>query len=164
MNLIKIAFEAFILGILPPMYLFAHLYYTDILSITMVLGMFLFNKKERHNVGAVFGNIKFNKKWKNENNNNHILLKLIVIGLLSVLMRQTNIVWVGMVLGGTVMDKLVSQTLPFLQSGSEKRSTVLYSYRVIVNKEKILKKIIWLNLTNLHFQDMISVFAFYCKR
>lgn len=45
-------------------------------------------------------------------------------------MRQTNIIWVAMVLGCTVMDKIVSQTLPFI-SGSEKRSTVSYSYWVI---------------------------------
>lgn len=44
-------------------------------------------------------------------------------------MRQTNIIWVGMVLGCTVMDKLISQTLPFIK-GSEKRSTVSYNYRV----------------------------------
>lgn len=49
------------------------------------------------------------------------------LGLLSVLMRQTNIIWVGMVLGCTVMDKLISQTMPFI---SERRSTVLYNYRV----------------------------------
>lgn len=57
MNSIKVALEAFVLAILPPMYLFAHLYYTDIVSITMVLAMFLFNKKERHNVAAMFGSV-----------------------------------------------------------------------------------------------------------
>lgn len=53
-----------------------------------------------------------------------------ITAFFSVLMRQTNIVWVLMVFGSTVMEKLVSQTLPFIQ-GSEKRSMVSYSFRVI---------------------------------
>lgn len=53
--------------------------------------------------------------------------------LLSVLMRQTNIVWVGMFLGYTCMDKLVSQTLPFIK-GMEKRSA--YTFHV---KKKTIK-------------------------
>lgn len=55
MNSIKIGVETLLLAFLPPMYLFAHLYYTDIASITMVLGMFLFNKKERHKLAALLG-------------------------------------------------------------------------------------------------------------
>lgn len=53
-------------------------------------------------------------------------------------MRQTNIVWVGMFLGCTFMDKIISQTLPFIK-GAEKRS----SYT---------------------FNDIISVLGFYLKR
>ncbi|XP_055305543.1 putative Dol-P-Glc:Glc(2)Man(9)GlcNAc(2)-PP-Dol alpha-1,2-glucosyltransferase [Sitodiplosis mosellana] len=117
-NLIKIAMETLTLSLLPPAYLFAHLYYTDITSITMILGMFLFNIKQRHNISALFG-------------------------FASVLMRQTNIVWVGMILGTTIMDKLISQTLPFIKKDSEKRPTNSYSY---------------------NFQDIFSVFCFYSKR
>lgn len=40
------------------MYLFAHLYYTDVLSLTAVLGLILFNLKQRHNVAAVFGKLR----------------------------------------------------------------------------------------------------------
>ncbi|XP_031626049.1 putative Dol-P-Glc:Glc(2)Man(9)GlcNAc(2)-PP-Dol alpha-1,2-glucosyltransferase [Contarinia nasturtii] len=114
-NSIKIAFETLILSIMPPMYLFAHLYYTDIVSITMVLAMFLLNQKQRHRLSAIFG-------------------------FLSVLMRQTNIVWVGMILGYSIMDKIISQTLPFIKD-SEKRSNNSYN-----------------------FQDIFSVLGFYLKR
>lgn len=46
-------------------------------------------------------------------------------------MRQTNIVWVGMALGITVIDKFVSQTLPFIK-GNEKygKSEHIYTFKV----------------------------------
>lgn len=44
-------------------------------------------------------------------------------------MRQTNIVWVAMVLGYTIMDKLISQTLPFIK-GTEKRLNSAYKFQV----------------------------------
>lgn len=44
-------------------------------------------------------------------------------------MRQTNIVWVGMALGCTILDKIMSQTMPFIKD-QEKRSTVNYSFKV----------------------------------
>lgn len=37
------------------MYFFAHLYYTDIISITAVLGLVLFNMRNEHNIAALFG-------------------------------------------------------------------------------------------------------------
>lgn len=45
------------------------------------------------------------------------------------LMRQTNIIWVGMALGCTILDKIISQTMPFIKD-QEKRSTVNYSLEV----------------------------------
>lgn len=124
-NAIKIAVESFILSILPPMYLFVHLYYTDVLSITTVLAMLLFNLKQRHNIAAIFGNALVWKKNRFPDNNN----LLPSTGLLSVLMRQTNIVWVGMALGCTVMDKIISQTLPFIKE-KDKRPAHSYTFRV----------------------------------
>lgn len=56
-NPIKMALESFNLSILPPMYLFAHLYYTDILSLTTVLGLVLYSLKQRHNVATLFGEV-----------------------------------------------------------------------------------------------------------
>lgn len=85
-------------------------------------------------------------------------------GFFSVMMRQTNIVWVLMVFCCTVIDKLVSQTMPFIQ-GSEKRSTVSYNFRVNwFWNENILIEIPVFNIIALLFQDMFSVLAFYCKR
>lgn len=46
-------------------------------------------------------------------------------------MRQTNIVWVGMALGCTVMEKLISQTLPFIKD-SEKKCTNPYTFQVYI--------------------------------
>lgn len=57
MDTIKTALEAVIISILPPMYFFAHLYYTDILSITTVLAMILLNIKHKHHSAAFFGNV-----------------------------------------------------------------------------------------------------------
>lgn len=58
-------------------------------------------------------------------------LKYYILGFASVLMRQTNIVWVGMALGMTVMDKFVSQTLPFVKD-ADKTSKVdnVYTFKV----------------------------------
>lgn len=89
------------------MYLFAHLYYTDILSLTAVLGLILFNLKQRHNLATI-------------------------LGFLSVFMRQTNIVWVAMTFGCTFLDKLMIQTLSFVNKhdADEKKNFENYSLRV----------------------------------
>lgn len=68
------------------MYFFAFLYYTDILSISATLGMVHFSLRRRHKLGAI-------------------------AGFAAVLMRQTNIVWVGGVFGVNVLDKLVTKSL-----------------------------------------------------
>ncbi|XP_037037118.1 putative Dol-P-Glc:Glc(2)Man(9)GlcNAc(2)-PP-Dol alpha-1,2-glucosyltransferase isoform X1 [Bradysia coprophila] len=113
----KLAFETFIISTLPPMYFFAHLYYTDIISITAVLGLVLFNMRNEHNIAALFG-------------------------LASVLMRQTNIVWVGMAFGMTVIDKFCIQTLPFIKD-ADKTGKIDHLYTL---------------------QDIIAVAGFYLKR
>lgn len=57
-------------------------------------------------------------------------------------MRQTNIVWVAMALGTTVIDKLVGQTLPFIKQNERYgRSDHIYS-----------------------FGDILAVVLFYAKR
>ncbi|BFF97589.1 putative Dol-P-Glc:Glc(2)Man(9)GlcNAc(2)-PP-Dol alpha-1-2-glucosyltransferase [Drosophila madeirensis] len=78
------AHEAITLSVLPPLYFFSHLYYTDTLSLTMVLMFYHFWQHEAHLPAAVFG-------------------------AASVLMRQTNIVWVCMGTGITVLETLVKQ-------------------------------------------------------
>lgn len=108
------------------MYLFAHLYYTDILSITTVLGMILYNLKHKHNVAAIFG-IFLMKSFENKVYFSCEILN--VSGFASVMMRQTNIVWVGMAMGCTVFDKLISQTLPFVKK-EDKRQITSYTFGV----------------------------------
>jgi len=80
------AHEAITMSVLPPLYFFTHLYYTDTLSLTMVLLFYNYWQQEAHLPAAVFG-------------------------AASVLMRQTNIVWVCMATGMTVLDTLVHQCI-----------------------------------------------------
>lgn len=67
-----LALESLTLTLIPPMFFFSFLYYTDIVSITFVLGMIYYALKKHFFVSSSFG-------------------------FFSVLMRQTNIVWVGIV-------------------------------------------------------------------
>uniref|UniRef100_A0AAG5CW63 Dol-P-Glc:Glc(2)Man(9)GlcNAc(2)-PP-Dol alpha-1,2-glucosyltransferase n=1 Tax=Anopheles atroparvus TaxID=41427 RepID=A0AAG5CW63_ANOAO len=84
------------LALLPPLYFFSHLYYTDVLSVTAVLLLLLASERRRHNWAAFWG-------------------------FCAVLMRQTNIVWVGFVCGSRAIDLLLS-----------KRSVILTSPRRLV--------------------------------
>ncbi|XP_053695143.1 putative Dol-P-Glc:Glc(2)Man(9)GlcNAc(2)-PP-Dol alpha-1,2-glucosyltransferase [Sabethes cyaneus] len=78
--------ESASLALLPPLYFFSHLYYTDVLSVTMVLAMIYFAMQAKNNWGALMAS-------------------------LAVLMRQTNIVWVGFVLGSQMIDLALRLTL-----------------------------------------------------
>ncbi|ETN67485.1 alpha-1,2 glucosyltransferase ALG10 [Anopheles darlingi] len=72
------------LSLLPPLYFFSHLYYTDVLSVTAVLLLVLSGERRHHSLAALWG-------------------------FCAVLMRQTNIVWVGFVCGSRVIDLLLSK-------------------------------------------------------
>lgn len=72
------------LSLLPPLYFFSHLYYTDVISVTAVLLLLLASERRHHNWAALFG-------------------------CCAVLMRQTNIVWVGFVCGSRAIDLLVAR-------------------------------------------------------
>lgn len=67
-----LALESLTITLLPPMYFFSFLYYTDIVSITFVLAMIFYALKKHFFVSSCFG-------------------------FAAVLMRQTNIVWVGVI-------------------------------------------------------------------
>lgn len=89
------------------------------------------------------------------------------IGFASVLMRQTNIVWVGMALGCTVMDKVISQTLPFIkEKDKEKRSTNSYTFKVVEYSLCAFFVRVFSIYWSIYeyFQDIFDVLAFYCKR
>lgn len=78
-----LALESLTISLLPPMFFFTFLYYTDILSITFVLAMTFFALKNHHFSASFFG-------------------------LCSVLMRQTNIVWVAVIFGHVVLSHIAS--------------------------------------------------------
>lgn len=79
----KIALQALNLSILPPLYFFSHLYYTDTLSLLSVL--------------------LFIKLYLNKSNT----FTLMLCGFFSILVRQTNVVWVAFCLGQTIINVFV---------------------------------------------------------
>lgn len=106
--------ESISLATLPPLYFFSHLYYTDVLSVTMVLMMVYFSLREMHNWGAL-------------------------AGFLAILMRQTNVVWVGFVYGAQLVDIAMTMCLAERRvtaggerekAGKQKRP-IRYGYKVI---------------------------------
>lgn len=86
---LKIVLQALSLTILPPLYFFSHIYYTDTLSLTFLL---------------IFSRLCFTSKFK---------ISILIFGLCSVLMRQTNIVWVAMVFGHKTLDMLIRTSRVF---------------------------------------------------
>ncbi|XP_026325724.1 putative Dol-P-Glc:Glc(2)Man(9)GlcNAc(2)-PP-Dol alpha-1,2-glucosyltransferase [Hyposmocoma kahamanoa] len=85
----KNVLQALSLAILPPLYFFSHVYYTDTLSLTFLL---------------IFSRLCFTSKFK---------ISILIFGLWSVLMRQTNIVWVAMVFGHKTLDMLIRTSRVF---------------------------------------------------
>lgn len=81
--------QALSLAILPPLYFFSHVYYTDTLSLTFLL---------------IFSRLCFTSKFK---------ASVLLFGLWSVLMRQTNIMWVAMVFGHKTLDLLIRTSRVF---------------------------------------------------
>ncbi|XP_049883368.1 putative Dol-P-Glc:Glc(2)Man(9)GlcNAc(2)-PP-Dol alpha-1,2-glucosyltransferase [Pectinophora gossypiella] len=86
---LKTVLQALNFAILPPLYFFAHVYYTDTLSLMFLLA---------------FSRLCFTNNYK---------LPIIILGYLSVLMRQTNIVWIAMVLGHKVLDIFIKSSRVF---------------------------------------------------
>lgn len=79
----KIILLALNLALLPPLYFFTHLYYTETLSLLFVLACSLC---------TVF------------KQNNFLTL---VFGICSIVMRQTNIIWIGLVFGQVILNYLL---------------------------------------------------------
>ncbi|CAK1554484.1 unnamed protein product [Leptosia nina] len=80
---LKVVMQSLSLAILPPLYFFSFVYYTDTLSL-LVLLIFTITS------------VVIKSKWL-----------VFVFGVLSVLMRQTNVVWIAMVLGHKVLGLLL---------------------------------------------------------
>ncbi|KAL3289747.1 hypothetical protein HHI36_023144 [Cryptolaemus montrouzieri] len=70
------------LSLLPPLYFFSHIYYTDVSSIMMTILMVICAKKECHYLASIFG-------------------------FLAIAMRQTNVIWIGMLFGDHLLKELV---------------------------------------------------------
>lgn len=86
---LKIVLQAVNLALLPPLYFFSHVFYTETLSLTFLLA---------------FSRLCFS-------NQNKVLALLFGFG--SVLMRQTNIAWIAMVLGHKLLDILIKSSRVF---------------------------------------------------
>lgn len=102
---LKVLLDATALAILPPMYFFSFVYYTDIPSITTILFMLFFSLKEKFLVSSLFA-------------------------FASVLMRQTNIVWVAGILGTHIADDIIKRTYPKMNLGD---SSHLASPKNLIN-------------------------------
>lgn len=86
---LKAVLQALSLAMLPPLYFFSHVYYTDTMSLTFLL---------------IFSRLCFTSKFK---------ISLLLFGLWSVVMRQTNIAWVAMVFGHKTLDMLIRTSRVF---------------------------------------------------
>lgn len=85
----KVLLQALNLAILPPLYFFSHVYYTDTLSLTFLLA---------------FSRLCFTNKHR---------LFILIFGALSILMRQTNVVWIAMVFGHKLLDIFIRSSRVF---------------------------------------------------
>ncbi|XP_019869457.1 putative Dol-P-Glc:Glc(2)Man(9)GlcNAc(2)-PP-Dol alpha-1,2-glucosyltransferase [Aethina tumida] len=101
------------LGILPPLYFFTHLYYTDTMSLTFILLMVLFHEKGYDFCGSIFG-------------------------FFSIIMRQTNIIWVLMILGKIVLDEIyhcsIKHTNITIESSTKDIWTLKDTFLLIVKR------------------------------
>lgn len=110
---LSVLFESMAIAILPPMYFFAHLYYTDIPSITMILFMLYFSLKEKFLISSLFG-------------------------MLSVVMRQTNIVWMAGIFGAHLVDLMISRVYQRLRLDETTLSQFAYALKCHLKSPKML--------------------------
>lgn len=103
---------------LPPMFFFAFVYYTDIPSITMILLMLFFSFKKQHFPSAIFGG-------------------------LSVLMRQTNIVWVCGTLGVHLVDKMMLKIYPKMKRELATFGNVKFAVKSHLQHPKVLMEFVF---------------------
>ncbi|CAH1153548.1 unnamed protein product [Phaedon cochleariae] len=92
--------SALTMALIPPVYFFSLVYYTDIVSLTMILVMIVAYEKNCHFLASIFG-------------------------FASVLCRQNNIIWVGLVGGRYVLTNLHSiimekSTRKYVSEGTER--------------------------------------------
>lgn len=108
-----VLFESMAIATLPPMYFFSHLYYTDIPSITMILFTIYFSLKDRNFISSIFG-------------------------LFSVIMRQTNIVWIAGIFGRCLVDLMISKSFKRLSLEETTFSQFLHAIKSHLANPKML--------------------------
>ncbi|XP_037934963.1 putative Dol-P-Glc:Glc(2)Man(9)GlcNAc(2)-PP-Dol alpha-1,2-glucosyltransferase [Teleopsis dalmanni] len=113
------ALDAFTIAALPPLYFFSHLYYTDTISLTTILLFYYFWQKESHLQAAVYA-------------------------AASVLMRQTNVVWVGMAFGIMSLDVLIKNYAAFKRIKYHQVQTFkVQTWLEILTNFKLMLRSIW---------------------
>lgn len=124
-NNYDVLLETITLVTLPPLYFFAHVYYTDVPSITMILAMLLFSLLKSHKLSTVFA-------------------------AFSVLMRQTNVVWVAGALGVHMVDKMMQRIYPKMRRGNATFSNFLFALREHLKQPRILFELIGGSIRDLY--------------
>lgn len=126
--------ETLALATLPPMYFFSHVYYTDTPSITMVLFMLLLSFKKCHKSSVIFA-------------------------ALSVLMRQTNIVWVAGTLGVLLVDKMMANVYPKMRRENATFGNFLFAMKTHLKDPKMFMKFLLSSFVNF-FGYFLVILAF----
>lgn len=101
---LNVLLDSIALAILPPMYFFAHLYYTDIPSITMILFTLYYSLKEKYFISSIFG-------------------------MMSVIVRQTNIVWMAGIFGAHLVDLIISRVYKKLRLEETTVSQLIFALK-----------------------------------
>lgn len=109
--------ETMTLATIPPMYFFAHVYYTDVPSITMILFMLWFSIKKCHKLSALFA-------------------------AFSVLMRQTNIVWVTGTLVVHVVDKMMLKIYPKMKRETATFGNIIFALKSHLKSPRYLMELV----------------------
>lgn len=124
-NNYDVLLETIALVTLPPLYFFAHIYYTDVPSITMILAMLLFSLLQCHKLSTIFA-------------------------AFSVMMRQTNVVWVAGALGVHMVDKMMLRVYPKMRRGNATFSNFLFALRAHLKKPRLLLELIGGSIRDLY--------------
>lgn len=116
------------------MYFFTHIYYTDVPSITMILFMLLLSLRKYRKSSVIFA-------------------------ALSVLMRQTNIVWVVGTLGVHLVDKMMLNVYPKMKRENATFGNFIFALKTHINNPKMLLNFIWRAILE-NFGYFLIIFAF----
>jgi alpha-1,2-glucosyltransferase len=110
---LNVLLDSCAIAILPPMYFFSHVYYTDVPSMTTILFLVYFSMKEYYFVSSIFG-------------------------FFSVLMRQTNIVWVAGLFGALALECMIKKVYPKVNLDKSTFSQLMFASKSTLIKPRIL--------------------------